>query len=97
MNKTPREAYRDLKPKFPDALLAFGIGDMIEFVHSDAHEVSRLAQIEVTRPNGYDIAVVHGSQFFQLKRRLELMGVKVQLIARQRKNGKVTYQPSDVY
>jgi len=96
MNKTPREAYRDLKPKFPDSLLAFGIGDMIEFVHSDAHDAARMLQIEVTRPNGYDIAVVHSSQFFEIKRRLELQGAKIVLISRVRKNGKVIFKPEQM-
>lgn len=93
MIKTPREAYRDFKPKFPDALLAFASGEVIEFVHSDAHEVSRLIQLEVGRPNGYDVATVHKLRLPEIRRRLGSIGLKVIVIRRQRTpSGKVSFK-----
>lgn len=92
MNKTPREVYRDLKPKYPNALLALSSGEMIDFVHADAHEVARLVQLEVARPNGYDVASVHKLRFPEIKRRLGCLGREVVIVSRTRTpSGKVSF------
>lgn len=81
--QTPGDAYRKLKLRRPECLLAFGVGSMIEFVRSDAREVARLAQEQIVRPGGYDAVVIHSAKFFSLVRRLNCMGKSIMLIARQ--------------
>ena len=93
MVKTPREAYRDFKPRYQNELLAFASGEVIEFVHSDAHEVARLIQLEVSRPNGYDVAMAHRLRLPEIRRRLGSLGRKVVVVRRQRTpSGKVSYR-----
>lgn len=97
MRKSPREAYRDLKPKYPNAILAFGIGEMLVFVHSDAHEVHNLLQLSMDRDEGYDRAVAHKALYFQLKERLRNCGKELKLVARNRStSGKVTFTVEDI-
>ena len=51
---------------------------------ADAHEVARLVQLEVARPNGYDVASVHKLRLPEIKRRLGNLGRKVVVVRRQR-------------
>lgn len=71
---TAGDAYHKLKLRWPDCLLAFGVGFMIEFVRSDARDVARLLQESVDNPAGYDSVVIHSGKFFTALRRLNLMG-----------------------
>lgn len=38
--RTPRDAYRKLKAQHPNAILAFGVGEMLEFIATDAHDMA---------------------------------------------------------
>lgn len=80
---TAGDAYHTLKSRWPDCLLAFGVGFMIEFVRSDAREVARLLQEPLENPVGYDSVVIHSGKFFTAVRRLNLMGKSVALFSRQ--------------
>ena len=69
---------------------------MLEFIATDAHDMQRMVQLEVIRPNGYDIATVHNSQYFPLKARLKNMGRDMKLVFRKRTStDKISFQVQD--
>lgn len=96
--QTPGDAYRKLKPRRPDCLLAFGVGAMVEFVRADAWEVAQLVQETIVRSAGYDAVVIHSAKFFSLVKRLNCMGKCVLLLSRQSTpTGKWVYRESGLF
>ena len=69
MTRTPSEAYRELKPRYPNTLLAFIRGEMIWFLRADAQEVHKQLMLEMDATAEYDRVAVHKSLYFQIKER----------------------------
>ena len=58
--------YKAIKPKYPDAILLFRVGDFYETFHDDANTIARCLQIPLTACTSSEIKAVAGFPFHAL-------------------------------
>lgn len=91
-NETFRTAYHKLRPLNEGKILAFIVGEFVNFVLSDAHEVGSLLGEPITKPNGYDIVAVHERRLQEVVERLTLRGKDVVVFEKVVSRGRSTFR-----